>query len=168
MFFSIYQKPDVRVTATRWINENLPPDSIILVEAGNMLEVPLSGNQQRIGFDFYNFEENPSLKQQFPQLLEKSDYFIVQSRRMFANFQRLPEQFPKTARFYDLLFGGQLGFEKIEEFNAYPQFSILKLRLFVPDEKAEETWSVFDHPVIRIYKKVHYFSESFYEAILQL
>ncbi|MBU3957411.1 hypothetical protein KKI19_04030, partial [Patescibacteria group bacterium] len=69
----------------------------------------------------------------------------------------IPEQFPQTAKFYNTLFSGQLGFEQIQEFHSYPQLQIGPpaggWALEFPDEQAEETWSVFDHPVIRVFKK---------------
>lgn len=164
MFFSIYLRPDVRIAASFWINKNLAHNSFILTEAGNMLEVPLKGDFKKVSFDFYHLEENSKLLHQLPKFLDQADYFIIQSRRIFINHQRLPEQFPKTARFYDLLFSDQLGFEKIKEFSSYPQLWSLK----IPDELAEETWSVFDHPVIRIYQKVSPLSKEAYEKIIQI
>jgi len=42
----------------------------------------------------------------------------------------------------------------VAEFNSYPKITLFgKTFIEFPDENAEETWSVFDHPVIRIYKK---------------
>jgi uncharacterized membrane protein (UPF0127 family) len=43
------------------------------------------------------------------------------------------------------LFSGKLGFEEVKVF-ANPYIGLM-------DEQAEETWSVFDHPVIRIYRR---------------
>ena len=166
MFFSIYKKDDVRITATDWINANIPSNSFILTETGNMLEVPLSGKYQKLPFDFYNSERNPYLFRQLTNSLAESDYFIVQSRRIFMNNQRLPDQFPLTNNFYNLLFSGKLGFSKIKEFNSYPQLVISNKSLVIPDELAEETWSVFDHPVIRIYKKAYAYPANYYEKIL--
>ena len=159
MFFSIYLRPDIRVATTEWLNNRLAPKTTILTESGNMLEVPLTGNLNKVGFDFYHLDERVSLQQQLPELLAQADYFIVQSRRMFANHQRLPNEFPLTSRFYDLLFSDQLGFKKIQEFNSYP---------LIPDEAAEETWSVFDHPVIRIYQKTQFFTKNDYQNLLQI
>lgn len=168
MFFSIYLRPDVRVVATRWVNESLPEGSLILTEAGNMLEAPLWGNLQKRAFDFYNLEGDPVLKDELADLLAKSDYFIIQSRRIYLNHQRLSIEFPLTARFYDLLFSGELGFEKTKEFASYPGIYFGKIEFEVPDELAEETWSVFDHPVVRIYKKVESFSQEEYEKLLKI
>lgn len=168
MFFTIYLRPDVRVTAHKWIQGNTPPHSIFLVEAGNILEVPFNGPFVRNNFDFYSFEEGTPLQKELPLLLTNSDYFVLESRRMFANFQRLPNQFPKSAQFYDLLFSGKLGFEEIKEFNSFPNFSLFTFHLSLNDELAEETWSVFDHPRIRIYKNEKKLAEDDYEKLLGL
>ena len=156
-FFSIYLRPDTRVVANRWIEENLPPDAVVLTEGGNMIEVPFS--RQKEAFDFYHLEEKGGLQKELPELLSRADYFIVQSRRIFVNHQRLPQRFPMTKGFYDDLFSGQLGFEKVKEFRPFPFFS---------DELAEETWSVFDHPVIRVYEKTKFLTEEDYEKLLQI
>lgn len=88
------------------------------------------------------------------------------------NHQRLPQIFPKTANFYAALFDGKLGFTKIKEFTSYPMIQLGPqsggFKLEFPDEKAEETWSVFDHPVIRVFKKMRQLSISDYEKILEL
>jgi len=167
-FFSLYLRPDVRIKATSWLKERLTPGSFILTESGNMLEVPLNGDFQKISFDFYHLDEQQELQHRLADFLVKSDFFIIQSRRIFINHQRLANQFPKTNKFYELLFSGRLGFKKIKEFNSYPQLSIFGFRFFVPDERAEETWSVFDHPVIRIYQKTKRLSQKDYESLLQI
>lgn len=168
MFFSIYLRPDLRIEATSWINKQLPANSFILTEAGNMLEAPLFGGMQKKSFDFYHLEEKQELRDQLPGLLFKSDYFIVQSRRIFYNHQRLKKYYPFTSRFYDLIFSERLGFKKIKTFTSYPQLSFLGWKVEIVDEEAEETWSVFDHPVIRIYKRIYPLTEQDYEKILQL
>jgi len=168
MFFSIYFQTDPRVAVTSWINNNLPLESSVLVESGNTLDIPLEGDFQKVSFDFYNLDANRKLQNQLPTLVSQADYFIIQSRRIFINHQRLPEQFPITARFYDLLFSDQLGFEKIKEFTSFPKLKVRSWKLEIPDELAEETWSVFDHPVIRIYEKTKPFSEDKYESLLKI
>ncbi len=168
MVSSIYFQPDVRVQATTWVNQNIAPRSFILTETGNTLEVPLWGDFQKKVFEFYYFDEQEMLQKQLPYLLSQADYFIVQSRRIFFNHQRLPARFPLTSRFYDLLFSGALGFEPLATFSAYPRLSLGNLILEVPDETAEETWSVFDHPVVRVYKKVKDLTESDYERLLKI
>lgn len=152
-FFSLYLKPDVRITASAWLEKNAPLGSVFLVEGGNTVDIPLKGNFQIISLDFYNLEDDPVTHQKIAQAIAQADYFLLESRRVFANHQRLPEYFPKTAQFYNLLFNGHLGFSKIAEFSSYPGFKFGNLNFEIPDEQAEETWSVFDHPVIRVFQK---------------
>jgi len=166
-FFSIYLRPDVRITASNWIEKNFPENSIILIEGGNMIDIPLKGNFNRIGFDFYDIEQNPINRSNIADGFAQANYFLVQSRRVFMNNQRLPEIFPKTSNFYNALFNGKMGFKQIKEFHSYPMFQIGNLKLEFPDETAEETWSVFDHPVIRIFKKTKQLSLTDYEEILE-
>lgn len=155
-FFSIYLRPDVRIVASSWLEKNLPNNSTIMIEGGNMIDIPLSGNFNRSSYDFYNFDYDKLTRMNIYKGLENSDYFIVQSRRVFLNHQRSRVYFPKTAHFYDLLFSKKLGFEEIKEFNSYPMLSFNNFKIEFPDENAEETWSVFDHPVIRIFKKINH------------
>ena len=155
-FFSIYTKDDVRLQTFAWIQQNLSPGTIF-IEEGNMVDIPLPQNFKRLALNFYDLDENIITRQKLAEDLEKSDYFIIQSRRVFANHQRLPQDFPKTAQFYNDLFSGKLGFTEIKEINSYPSLEIGspagEWNLEFPDEDAEETWSVFDHPVIRIFQK---------------
>lgn len=162
MFFSIYTKEDVRLNASKWFKQEIPENSYILTESGNTLEVPLSGNYTKRPLDFYHLEENPEIQQGLPKELEKADYFIIQSRRIFYNHPR--ELFPLTSNFYGMLFSGKLGFSKIKTFTSYPKIGPFE----IPDEAAEETWSVFDHPVVRIYKKTEPLTKNQYEKLLKI
>jgi hypothetical protein len=84
------------------------------------------------------------------------------------NHQRLPKLFPVTSNFYIALFNGSLGFKQIQEFHSYPMLSIGNWKAEFPDETAEETWSVFDHPVIRIFKKTQQLSNENYAKFLEI
>lgn len=162
-FFNIYRNPDVRKTASAWLVSHIPQGKTIVVEGGNTIDIPLSGNYNRLSLDFYSLEQDSLMRQKIIETLSSTDYFIVQSRRVFINHQRLPNLYPKTARLYDALFAGDLGFMQIKEFHSYPKLEVGSLKLEVPDESAEETWSVFDHPVIRVFKKVRLLPKEIYE-----
>lgn len=69
--------------------------------------------------------------------------------------QYLRKKYPLLNDYYDKLFSGELGFEKVAEFNSFPKIELFgKTILDFPDEQGEETWTVFDHPVFRIYRKI--------------
>lgn len=168
MYFSIYTRDDIRITSNTWINNNLNKESLVLTEQGNTIEVPLSGNIRKIAFDFYNLENNPRASLELLENVYSADYFIVQSRRVYTNQGSMVNDFPKTSKFYESLFNGSLGFKKIQEFTSYPGFTIGNWSLVVPDESSEETWSVFDHPVIRIYQKIEQKNKEEYAQILNI
>lgn len=128
-------------------------------------------------FNFYDLDENKSLQVQLKSILSEVEYIIVPSRRVFVNFtceypkeasflekflhrvyllgfkpgicEWRKENYPELNKYYEKLFNGELGFKLIAEFKNYPSF----LFFVFPDEFAEETFSVFDHPVVRVYKK---------------
>lgn len=164
-YLKIYQNSDVRFQATNWINNNIAPGSYVLSETANVVDIPLENlnNLNVISFNFYDLDENPLLQEELSGHLEKADYIFVPSRRIFANHlceenhqlrtayfesffdnkcQMLKKTYPQLNKYYNDLFSGKIGFEKIAEFSSG-----------LDDEQAEETWSVFDHPTIRIFKR---------------
>jgi hypothetical protein len=57
-------------------------------------------------------------------------------------------------KYYEDLFSGKSGFTKVAEFSSYPRIQLFGKTIFeFPDESAEETFTVFDHPVMRVYKR---------------
>lgn len=162
-YLSIYQNPDIRFQASEWIYKNIPNESYILSETANVVDIPIESESYKvhkvykvISFNFYDIDESPILQQELADHLAKADYIFVPSRRIFANHPK--QTYPILNQYYDDLFSGKLGFEKMAEFESFPkikfQVASYKFQVNFPDEQAEETWTVFDHPVIRIYKKV--------------
>lgn len=175
VFFTLYLKPDIRLSASEWIYKNIPSGSQVLSESGNVVDLPVPLSYLPLpnyhlvptSFDFYRLDEDPKMRSRLIAQLAQADYLIIPSRRVFANHQRLPEKFPLTAKYYQLLFSGQLGFKLIKEFSPF-DFSLFSYHLSLfDDEGAEETWSVFDHPVIRIYQKTEKLTTKDYERLLQ-
>ena len=185
-FMFIYIREDVRVTASRWIYENIPNNSYILFETANVVDIPLgipsynlqptTYNLTGVSFDFYHIDENHDLYEQLLTHLTKADYFFIPSRRIFANFPKLPHKYPLLTKYYQLLFSGALGFEKVAEFSSFPTLLFpyltynlqpITYNLSFPDEQAEETFTVFDHPVIRIYRKVKPFTKEEYKLMFE-
>jgi hypothetical protein len=167
IFSSIYLKPDIRFVASEWMFKNIPSSSKVLSETGNVVDLPVFSQKsfstnyhlEVISFDFYQLDEKPEAFTKLLEDLENSDYIFVPSRRIFANHLRLPQKYPLAAKYYELLFSGKLGFKEIKVFKPFNHFT--------DDEFAEETWTVFDHPTIRIYKKNESLSQTEYEKILK-
>ncbi|MBI5452737.1 phospholipid carrier-dependent glycosyltransferase [Candidatus Gottesmanbacteria bacterium] len=195
-FISIYAHEDTRVTASKWIYQNIPNNSYILSETANVVDIPLGltsplkspllegegkgevykNNYTVISFDFYHLDKNQTLYNELINHLEKADYIFIPSRRIFINYMRLPKTYPLVTKYYQLLFSGALGFEKVTEITSFPQLSLSSpgrwpngllpgVRWEFPDENAEETFTVFDHPVIRIYRKVRPLTKEEYRKL---
>jgi hypothetical protein len=60
---------------------------------------------------------------------------------------RLPN-FTLMGRYYSLLFAGGLGYAPVATFRSYPRVG----PLVFPDDSAEETFQVFDHPIVLIFR----------------
>ncbi|NDC36439.1 MAG: hypothetical protein EBZ48_00105 [Proteobacteria bacterium] len=108
--------------------------------------------------------------------LERADYFFITSQRVWGSVGRLSRFYPMTHQFYrdllgcaepdDLLecfsrvgansSGGTLGFELIKTFESYPRLGAWS----IPDERADESFSVYDHPRVLLFKKTQKFSAS--------
>lgn len=159
-YLSIYLAPDVRFTASEWIYKNIPAQSKILTETANVIDIPIvpptyqntPKNYLISSFNFYDLDAIPQLQLDLSEALKQADYIIIPSRRIFKNHPK--NTYPLLAEYYEKLFSLSGKYEKIIEFNPYPHIMLFEKNLIeLPDENAEETWTVFDHPVIRIYKK---------------
>lgn len=154
-FLSIYLQEDIRIQASDWLNQNIDPTSIIFSEAGNVVNIPLNSTINTINFDFYNLDTDPSLLEQLPQHIFNSDYILVPSRRMFKN--QANSAWPSSFKYYQSLRDGSLGFSQIKLFSVFPYF--------INQENAEETFTVFDHPTIRLYQKTTSYDLNYYQNL---
>jgi len=155
IYFSHYFYPDIRQVSSQWFSQNIPANSIILSEGGNVVNFPLNQSGYKIThFDFY---DEVDFSSELINQITLSDYIIVPSRRVYKNYSN--SEYPLINNYYQNLFSGDLGFELIKNF--YPVGDFI-----LNSESAEETWSVFDRPTIRIYKKVKQLDRIDYEAIL--
>ncbi|MEK9178863.1 MAG: hypothetical protein AAB893_00130, partial [Patescibacteria group bacterium] len=135
-FMNLYTQKDVRITASEWINKNLPQGSRILSESANVFDLPLTNNREfKVTYLFlYDKTSLPTLN--------NFDYVIIPSRRVFKNYYQKNKNAVIDA-YYDVIFDKR-------RFKLVKQFSVLD----PSDEEAEETWSVFDHPVVRVYRRI--------------
>ncbi|NTU46282.1 hypothetical protein HGA88_01515 [Candidatus Roizmanbacteria bacterium] len=130
-----------------------------------------------ISFNSYDLDTEVELQRQFENYVSVADYIFVPSRRVFMNHtclrpetsmnltefaihsdgycEYLETKYPRLNQFYQQLFSGKLGFELVATFTSFPKIELGGVTFFeFPDEQMEETGTVFDHPVVRIYKRV--------------
>ncbi|MFC1649402.1 ArnT family glycosyltransferase [Patescibacteria group bacterium] len=161
-FFSIYTKPQTRISASKWIYQNIDPGSKILGEHwDDGLPVHLSHveNRHNFGYDIDQlriYDEDSSAKVSYlANELNNADYIILASRRLYGTLMFLPERYPVTSSYYRLLFGEDIGYEKVAEFSSYPEIFGLEIN----DDASEETFQVYDHPKIIIFKNTKTINE---------
>ena len=95
--------------------------------------------------------------------LGSADYLILASNRLSAPISRLRERYPMTSNYYRLLESGELGYTPAAEFTAYPQL----LGLTIPDDHADESFTVYDHPRAIIYRNTGRLSPALLRARLE-
>jgi len=157
-FSAIYSVPHTRVSASRWIYENVPTGSTLASEHWDDV-LPIGGLDGKTAYgatgpykqvQMTNYEDDtPDKLEQMVQNLSKVDYVVLSSNRLYDSIPRLPLRYPMTIRYYELLFKGELGFEQVAEFTSYPRL----LGIQLPDQVAEEAFSVYDHPRVLIFQK---------------
>ncbi len=169
-FTTIYTRSHTRVEASRWIYANIPPGTTVANETrwDDWLPLPVDG-KDGFGSGMYNgldlditTEESEQKLQHVVDVLDQVEYLFVSSNRQYDSLPRLPIRFPFVVRYYQALFDGRLGFERVAEFTSYPHLLFVPL----PDQAAEEAWTVYDHPRVQLFRKTPAFSRIGAEQLL--
>ncbi len=133
----------------------------------------------------YN-EDDPAKYEMFLRALDEADYIVLNSNRHYGSVARLPWRFPMTNAYYRALMGGELGFALCADFNRFPRIGPFIFNdqempqrlarpegvqgtppgIEVPYPKAEEAFSVYDHPRVLIFKKTPAYSSALVEQAL--
>lgn len=162
MFEHIYTNEHTRIAASKWIFQHIRSGSKIAVEHwDDRLPLPLNEyNYQFNELTLYD-PDTPEKWLTINSLLKNSDYLILASNRLYTPLPKLTdcEKLPpnrcykETANYYRRLFRGELGFKIEAVFSSYPQLQIGTFTLEMPDDNADESFTVYDHPKIIIFKK---------------
>lgn len=154
------------IEASRWIYRNIPPGSAIAVEHWDdempkpLRDEPYPGYRHLV-LPLYE-EDTPEKFAIIKETLRQADYIIIASNRLYGSIPRLPFRYPMTIRYYELLFAGKLGFEKVAEFSSYPRLG----PWVIPDDRADESFTVYDHPKPMVFKKVRDLTDEEGEKLL--
>jgi YYY domain-containing protein len=163
-FTRIYSEPHTRIAASRWIYANIPPGSAISSEAwDDGLPLNLDGRSadEYVGVQMHPYAEDEPIKyygrvnadgvfeEGLLDQLDRLDYLIYSSNRVYDSVTRLKMRYPAITNFYHHLFEGNLGFELVADIHSYPTLFGVPLN----DQGAEEAFSVYDHPRVLIFKK---------------
>ncbi|MBI2611951.1 phospholipid carrier-dependent glycosyltransferase [Candidatus Gottesmanbacteria bacterium] len=180
-FISIYSRPHSRIQASTWIYENIPSGATIANEHWDdplPLYLPNKNPQAYEGTMLPLYDTDTEEKwTKLSKELERVDYIVLSSNRLYGSILTVPEKYPLTSKYYKSLFDGSLSFEKIAEFTSRPNLPIpgINICLTPPfirygvialknqecsipgisfvDDYADESFTVYDHPKVIIFKK---------------
>ncbi len=166
---NIYSAPNTRVQASEWIYDHVAPGSVITSEVWDdplPIQVPAArvganglnytaagalidpGEYGNIGLNLYD----PDTQQKASDLatsLTTANVVVISSQRLIGSIPKLPDRYPMTTRYYQLLFAGDLGFHLVASFSAAPHLGSLTFG----DSGADESFSVYDHPPVWIFTR---------------
>ena len=181
-FMYIYSQLHTRVTASIWIYENIPSESTLTCDHWDDC-LPLNVSAfTNIAYRVYPAETlhlfDPESYDKWSEInrqLEKAEYIIISSNRLYGSIPTVPERYPQTTDFFNKLFNEELKFEKVAEVSTYPT---LRLPCFISnslqkskfanisfvntenicgmqinDDNSEEAFTVYDHPKVMVFKK---------------
>jgi hypothetical protein len=159
---NVYSAPNTRVQASLWMYQHLPPGSVLTYEQwDDSLPVAVgshtpseytqaayigTGGQTQTGLDLYG-DDTTAKAHQLATLLPTINAITMATDRLDKSIPRLPQRYPLTIHYYQLLFSGQLGFHLAAQFDNRPHL----LGITLNDSGADESYSVFDHPTVRIF-----------------
>ena len=120
--------------ASEWINENVQPGSVILMEhweesLPNMQDyiigcrgVPDDNRSCMTMYDSdgVRYADGQDKIERVAEQLAGADYLVFFSNRLYGSTTRLPEKYPMTGEYYRRLFGGELGYELAHWETEYP------------------------------------------------
>ena len=156
-FFSIYTKNHSRVIASEWIYTYIPYGSAISCEYWDDC-LPRELNNK--SYSSYKIEtltfydrDTPDKWAKINNQLLNLDYIILSSNRLWGSISNVPERYPITAKFYRDLFADNLSFKKVAEITSYPSLGYLGIPIDFPDDWADESFTVYDHPKVIIFSK---------------
>lgn len=166
----VYGHEHTWITASRWLYEHAPEGSAILWE---QWDDPLPKGLDEPGMNMgahglYNidwgpYEEDSAEKYEVLKAkLREAEYVAYSSKRIYDSVDELPERYPMTNRYYQAMWDGELGYEMALDVTSPP-------RLFgwvFQDRGADESWSLYDHPQVTIFRKVRDLSDAEFDAVL--
>jgi YYY domain-containing protein len=165
-FTGIYRQDISRAQASYWIAANIPAGSALSYQEWDD-GVPL--NLPGIEPSDYEYvtlkpyvQDSREKVEELVTGLDQVDYVIETSNRLYGSIPRNPARYPSTTLYYKYLFDGTLGFEKVAEFTNFPRLFGIE----IPDQSAEEAFTVYDHPEVTVWRKTVAYSHERALALL--
>lgn len=165
---TIYLDPHTRLQASDWIYENIERGKHIVQESGWDDGLPVStrtgdpGRYEIKQLGIYREPDNEQRAMQMADTLEWGDVVVLSSRKHYGSVTRVPNRYPVSSNFYKLLFDEKLGYQHVMTFDNPPALGALRFR----DDRADESFRVYEHPRVDIFVKESGLTASRIQALL--
>jgi cytochrome c oxidase subunit IV len=187
-FVNLSQQPHPWTAASRWVYANITPGALILSEQWDdalPVSMVIDGEQRRRS-EYENEQltwlagtrdrdDSDKLDANL-ELLARAEYVTLASNRVYGVVPRLPDRYPISSQYHQLLLDGSLGYETVAIFGRFPGFFGFHLipdtfswpGLRPPDQvvaylsnvrgvnwgRADESFTVYDQPLTIIFQNV--------------
>ncbi len=192
-FLNIYAQPHPWLQASDWLCQNMASGTTIMVEYWDdpLPALPSATEECPVQYDFYWVDmyaaDGPEKLEALLDGLERCEYIVLSSDRLYATISRLPQRYPLSSCYYRLLFSGELGYELALAPAVYPRLggvvlqddpragiSLPPLPLTTPQAavvlhlgRADESFSVYDHPQPLVFRRVRSIGRNELSLLLQ-
>jgi YYY domain-containing protein len=162
-FLTIYTRRHPVLVASEWFYANVPPGTRVVTQhwdEGFPFPLPDRDPSRYRIFEMPFYE--PDTREKIAGIcreLADADYAVLPTKRVYGSVTRAPEKFPFTSRYFYELFGGDLGYTLVKDFTSRPSF----LGIEFPSELADESFSVYDHPKVLIFRNTGHLSRAVIE-----
>ena len=186
-FERVYTRDHPAVTASRWINENVPSGTSIVSD--NHWDEFIPNLYQYNVWQFPVYEADTQEKMDtLAQHLSSAEYLVFYSHLPYSSVARAPERFPFSIQYYQQLFDGSLGYRLDRAFTSYPQllgvafrddpFGRAGLRRPEPEAGgrspplainlgyADDNAVGYDHPQVLLFRNVEHLPEDTLQVLL--
>jgi len=165
----VYGTPHTWTTASRWIYDHMPNGSVICAEHWDReLPMSLSPTESQAARSYRivtmpMYEPDTAQKYNLIRtMLGECDYIALSTNRLYRSIPNLPQRYPLSTRYYELLFDEALGFDEVARFETPPRLGPLVFH----DQAADESFTVYDHPMPIIFEKTRSLTDAEWQALL--
>ncbi len=145
---------------TSW-DETLP--AIVSLAPGEPYQWPNHDDWFRFELLDITAPDTPEKADHIAGVMARTDFLVLSSDRHSAVMPRLPERFPLTTAHYAALVSGEACFAPVLTIDrGYP---LPGWR--IDDSWAQEPWRIYDHPIVRIFRRETCFDQQAYADLLK-
>lgn len=139
-FINIYQQPHPWIAASEWLFTNVAPGTLVLSEQwddslpstmrldGELRRRSEYPNAELTWLSGADLADNEEKLADNLELLASADYLTILSNRIYGVVPRLPERYPLSSQYHQLLFDGELGYEPVYVVGRFPTLFGWQLR----------------------------------------